>query len=84
MIFFMVPGFTSVTVATGRNSLMSSSLLQITLFYHHGGFGGSCIKRRYSRCKAGTTTQSPGLGDEKEIWDSWCFYIEMNKVICSE
>jgi hypothetical protein len=34
--------------------------------------------------KVEITTQSLGLGDEKEIWDSWCFYIEMNKVICSE
>jgi hypothetical protein len=63
---------------------MSSSLLRITLFYRHGGFGVSSIKIRYSMLKVEITTQSLGLGDEKEIWDSWCFYIEMNKVICSE
>jgi len=80
----MVPGFTSVTVATGRNALTSSSLLRIKIIYRHVGFGVSSIKIRYSMLKVEITTQSLGLCDEKKIQDSWCFYIEMNKVICSK
>jgi hypothetical protein len=41
-------------------------------------------KRRYSGRKAGTIIHLIGLDAQKQTWNSWCFYIEMNKVICSE